>query len=157
MLKLSILVIAVMLTGTSIHAQSDTIHLKHRAQINGGVMFIPQGGLSLQHLDKPLESFYPVLLVMPIIKEHWTIVPFLNMTANAPGLALKYKISKTLKLNATCYKKMHINEANVKVGFETPVWEEKVALFVQYSNNFPKTKQYIVAGAFIPFTFKLKK
>lgn len=155
MKKIFILLILALTATTYTNAQSDSIKTSE-FEIQAGFMFVPQGGVSLKNASKGFESFYPIFIVAPIIRNGWIITPFYNMTANAYGTAIEYAVTKKCGAYIVGTKNIMNGGGYVGTGIDTPVFGGKAAGFIELGTDWPTGNPYVFTGVFIPLTFKLK-
>ncbi|HRH31416.1 MAG TPA: hypothetical protein PK950_02000 [Candidatus Paceibacterota bacterium] len=134
---------------------TTTLQTDDEVVVKAGVMFAPQGGITLNNLKAGFSPSLPVFAVVSITAGNVGITPFYNMSFNATGIAIEYFASDNLGIYGVVSKNIQTSGMYSGIGFDTPVANNAAALFIEFGTD--NTNTYVFYGVFIPLVRKIHK
>lgn len=149
-MKKVLLLLVLFISISKINAQKDSV------SISAGLMFVPQGTISLKNPEKGFSTFAAGFLVAQISYKKTTYTPFYNMTGNATGIAIYQSFTNNFGSYVVGTKSILKEGGYVGIGLGTPVAAGRATFFVECGSPWNTWDPGIYIGAFIPLTKKLK-
>ena len=146
----SLLIFVLFLTHHNGYAQ-DRLRQKN-FKLSAGVMFVPQGIISLKNIEAGTSTIMSLYMVTPVSNGVWTFIPFYDFD-QALGLETGMSLSQNHEIYIIGSKHVNRNGGYVGFGTKTPVAKHLAFWFVEFgATTGHHFETHILSGVFIPLT-----